>query len=367
MGVYRIRTAWLLAGVLAWVLLGAGGCTPGGGGGASRGGSGGGGAGGTLGAWRGPATPTEVRREPWSYTLATGQRVPGWVLTSSNYRLHTTIENPAIGERLVQTLEAALVSYREVFPTAPPTLTPMEAWVFAERSQWMDFTRRNTGSDARLYLQINRGGYTVGDWFVSYFTAERDTMSVTAHEGFHQFVARHFKGRLPPFLEEGLSCTFERVRLEEARGGGGGRGGVVRINRSINPQRAQSLRTVLERRAVWRLEELIELHAGRVVGQSGGRTEAFYSQSWAFARFLQEYDNGRYKARFDRWMADTVSGEMFDPTGTHRRAQPLWDPAAVRPIMEHYLQTDLATLQREFNEWCRYIAFDEFARQWANQ
>ncbi|MFN4243165.1 MAG: hypothetical protein ACK4PI_08000 [Tepidisphaerales bacterium] len=308
-----------------------------------------------------PATSFRVEREPWSYTLATGQTVPGWVLTSPNYRLHTTLTNTAVAERLIRTLEAGLIAYRDVAPTSAPTTTPMEAWIFAERRHWMDFTRRTTGADARLYLQITRGGYAVGDRFVSYFTAERDALSVAAHEGFHQFVARHFAGRLPPFLEEGLSCTFERVEIETGRGGAER----IRINRSINPQRAYSLRTVIDRRATWRLDELIQLHAGRVVGQPGARIEAFYAQSWAFARFLQEYDNGRYLPAFRRWMADTVAGTVVDPTGTHRRAQPLWDPAAVRPILEHYLETDLSTLQQEFAAWCRYIAFDEFPRHWS--
>lgn len=308
-----------------------------------------------------PAFNTAIAREPWSYTLATGQTLPGSVLTSSNYRLHTTLTNLAAAEKLVRTLEAAHLAYREVAPTAPPTTRPMDAWIFAERRHWMDFTRRTTGADARLYLQITRGGYAIGDRFVSYFTAERDTMSVTAHEGFHQFVARHFVGRLPPFLEEGLACTFERVVVQSSRSGET----VLRVDRSINPQRAYSLRTVIDRRATWPLVQLIQLHAGRIVGQPGARIEAFYSQSWAFARFLQEYDNARYLPAFRRLMADTVAGELVDPTGTHRQAQPLWDPAAVQPLLEHYLDIDLATLQRQFDAWCRFIAFDEFPRHWS--
>ncbi len=44
-----------------------------------------------------------------------------------------------------------------------------------------------------------------------------------------------------------------------------------------------------------------------------------------------------------------------------------WDPGAVGPILEHYLQTDLATLSKEFDAWCHYLAYEEFDRQWASR
>jgi hypothetical protein len=314
------------------------------------------GRGGAVGEWRGPAQRTAVASEPWTYRDA-----PGAVLTSANYRLHTTIANPSTAESLIQVLEAALPEYRRLAPTVGSVGQPMQAYVFANRLQWADFTRRGTGALAAVYLQINRGGYTLQDQFVAFLVSERDTWSVTAHEGFHQFSSRHFKGRLPPFLEEGLSTTFEQVRWEPAQPPGRG---VPRLNTRYNPQRAQQLRKALEDRDNWPLAELITLHAGRVVGQRAGKIDAFYAQSWAFARFLQEYDNARHLPGFRRWMADVVSGEVVDPTGTHRLSQGPWDPSAVKPVLEHYLATDLATLQTQFDQWCRHLAFDEFRRQW---
>lgn len=342
----RLGIAWTLGVAIALGTLAVG-CTP-----APR----------PIGEWRGPSERIGIQRAPWTYTRATGATHKGEVLTSPHYRLYSTAANAEARESLIQLLEAAHIEYRKLAPTAPATTSPMECYVFGDRAQWMDFTRKRTGADARLYLQITRGGYALRDFFVAYMTADQDTWSVTAHEGFHQFCARHFVGRLPPFLEEGLACTFERVRWE-----GTGTSRVPRLNPQVNPQRTQSLRTVIEARAAWPLAELITLHAGRVVGAPGTRIEAFYSQSWAFARFVQEYDNGKYRERFARWVAETASGEMFDPTGTHRRNQQYWDPNAVRPIIEHYLGTDLPTLQKEFDEWCRYIAYEEFARQWASQ
>ena len=74
-------------------------------------------------------------------------------------------------------------------------------------------TARHTGMDAAIYLQITRGGYTIGDWFVSYYVGENATYSVASHEGWHQYVARNFRGRLPPFLEEGTASSDEKERL----------------------------------------------------------------------------------------------------------------------------------------------------------
>ena len=118
-------------------------------------------------------------------------------------------------------MEGALGEYHRVAPGVPLTSTPMKCFVFGTREQWVDFTRRNTGPDAFWYLKINRGGYTVRDWYVSYYVGEKATLSVAAHEGWHQFASRHFKGRLPPFLEEGIATMFEDLRWTALDGGPG--------------------------------------------------------------------------------------------------------------------------------------------------
>jgi len=71
--------------------------------------------------------------------------------------------------------------------------------------QWGEVYRKHKGEDATVYLQINRGGYTVGDWFVAYFLG-----------GYRQYPSRPPRDfistgaapseRIPPFLEEGLAC-----------------------------------------------------------------------------------------------------------------------------------------------------------------
>jgi hypothetical protein len=179
---------------------------------------------------------------------------------------------------------------------------------------------------------------------------------VAAHEGWHQFVARNFKGRLPPFLEEGLATTFEGVDFKD---------GLPRWNTAINPLRAQALRRALDEKVnLWPTEQLIRLHAGEVVKHSGEQIEAFYAQCWAFAKFMREADNGRYAPALRKWLAETADGTVYDPTGSHKRAGLPWNPAAIQPMLEHYLNMPLPQIDQAFKAYMRKVAYDEYPAQW---
>ena len=163
----------------------------------------------------GPADAVAFTADPWSYL---GH--PGAVLHTPHYDIYTTATNADLRRRLPAVMEGALGEYHKLAPGVPLSGRPMRCYVFGTRDQWVDFTRRNTGPEAYWYLKINRGGYTVRDWFVAYDVGEASTLSVAAHEGWHQFASRHFKGRLPPFLEEGIATMFEDLRWEPAGVGG---------------------------------------------------------------------------------------------------------------------------------------------------
>lgn len=301
------------------------------------------------GKWEGPLANPSISSQPWAY-----YGTPGQLLASPNYRFYTTVANPQSTRNLVLLLEGGLNEYRKVVPTAPPTSQlggPMDCYVFANRPQWSDFTRRNTGAMSNLYLQITRGGYTIGDWFVAYQTAERDTWSVTAHEGFHQFCARHMKARFPPFLEEGFATSFEKVRWQD---------GLPRFNPSVNPDKAQSLRTALDFKATIPLDRLVTLHAGLLLSGTGQQTQTFYAEGWAFGRMMREHP--RYAPLFSKWAADAQAGTLYAPPG---RPPNVWDPTTAQPVVEHYLQTDFPALQKDFDAWCHRLAHDELSAQFA--
>lgn len=322
--------------------------------------------------WDGPARPAPVRVEAWSFE---GQ--PGRKLVTPNYAIYTTVQDLDVVEAVGQLVEGALAQYRRLSPPVPaaersatvaahrsdlsarplsiaPSHGPLECYLFQTREQWASFTRSRTGADAAVYLQINRGGYTVRDWYVAFFIGDVGTYSVIAHEGWHQYVARHFKSRLPPFLEEGLACMFEEVRW------GGRSGRLPRWSLSRNGSRLVGLREALEGGRLVPLAELAEMHAGHVVDRPTEEIDAFYAQSWAFVRFLWEADDGQYRPILRRMLADATAGTLFPGDPVLRRNDGTWDAGFARPMLEYYLSSNLDDMDVKFRRYVHALVARNF-------
>ena len=255
----------------------------------------------------GRGTLATVRVEPWSYEGEPGRRV-----VTPHYVVYATVNNDEFLESIGQLMEGALAEYRRLAPGVADSDRRMECYLFATRPQWARFTREKTGEDAAVYLQINRGGYTVRDWFVAYFMGDVDTFCVASHEGFHQYAARHFRTRVPPFLEEGLACLFEDVARD---------GRLPRWDLSVNYGRQAALRKAVDKNLLLPLDDLAGMHAGQIISQSPDQIAGFYAQSWGFARFLWEYNNGQYRPpALQKILADAGDGSTL--------------PAAPRPRTE---------------------------------
>ncbi len=306
----------------------------------------------TIGERLGPTKPADVTVESWSY-----EGSPAYRLTTAHYTIYTTIRDPDYSDRIAQVLEAGFDQYRQFLPNAQPSPQRMNCYVFDTRSQWVDFTRRNTGVIANIYLQINRGGYTLRDWFVAYDIGQIQTYSVAAHEGWHQFAYRNFVGRLPPFLEEGIACMFEDVRFKS---------NLPMFNLSVNPMRAKALRTAIDSHRLIPLEELITLHAGQIVGRTGATIETFYAENWAFAKFLWEGENGKYRPALLRLIADTAAGISFDRNGAMRLGPAEWNPAAVAPLLGRYLNMTMPEISEHYRVYIKQIAYDEISAEFAS-
>jgi hypothetical protein len=304
----------------------------------------------SAGNWNGPTVLASVQMQDMG---APGPKYK--IINTEHYKIYSTIEDrPDILARTAQLMEGGFAIYRTFVPQVQPTTYPMQCWIFATRPQWMSFTQQHTGPDAGVYLKISRGGYTIHDWYVAYYIGDIATYSIAAHEGWHQFVNRHFKGRLPPFLEEGLATMFENVEWK---------GDLPRWNLSLNPQRALSLRKAMDAGELFPLDKLITLHAGQVVGLPEIKIEAFYAQNWSFARFLWEGENGKYRPALQKWLADTADGSVYDPTGSFKRSYLPWNPAGVRPMLEHYVGQDLSVIQQEYTKFMQKVAYEEMGSQ----
>jgi hypothetical protein len=279
-----------------------------------------------------------VRLDPWIFDGDDGTAV-----VTRHYVIYTTISDERWQESFAQLMEGALSQYSQLAPDVSLSQRPLECYVFASRREWATFTTAKTGTDATVYLHITRGGYTVRDWFVAFYIGEAGTFSVAAHEGFHQFAARNFKTRLPPFLEEGIACIFENVQWDQ---------GVPKWNLDANPNRLGSLRMATAAGELIPLKELITLHAGQVVNGPKARISAFYGESWAFAQFLWKADNKKFRPRLQHLLADAAAGKIQGLPSRPIDAV-FWNPATAKPLLERYLGMDLATLDGEFQ---RYLA-----------
>jgi hypothetical protein len=302
-------------------------------------------------AWDGPQAPQAVKTQPWQYRENAGKS-----LVTQHYVIHTTINDEQFLDRLPQVMEGAFAQYRRMAPDVKMSEQPMECFLFAIRPQWAMFTREHTGTDAKVYLQINRGGYTIRDWFVAYFIGDAGTYSVSAHEGWHQYAARNFKNRLPPFLEEGIATQFENIHWD---------GSLPRWNLHYNSNRALHLRQAIDDKSLWPLDKLISMHAGDVVGLGGDKIEAFYAQNWAFVRFAWDAEGGKYRPAFQKMVTETANGTAFDPTGGKVHLPPgAWRPQLVKPVLEHYFGMDLSDLDKAYQAYVRVLAFEKFNDQW---
>ena len=296
----------------------------------------------------GPSDPARVRVEPWRFEGKLAKK-----LVTPHYLIYTTVDDAEIVASVGQLMEGALTQYRRLAPAVAPTGEPMECFLFQSRHQWATFTRGKTGADAAIYLQINRGGYTVGDWYVAYFIGDVGTLSVAAHEGWHQYVARHFESRLPPFLEEGLACMFEEVYWGEGRRARSGP--LPRWNFARNRSRMLGLRNAVEADRLIPLTELASMHAGQVVDQPGEQIEAFYAESWAFAKFLWDGEGGRHRPALRRILTDAAAGTLFPGNNSRKTDGGLWDPDSARPLLEHYLGGDLEAVDVAFQKYARRL------------
>lgn len=290
-----------------------------------------------------PPAPAQFRPDVIDGTGGTRVLLP-------HYVIYTTITDRTMLARVGQLLETALAAYHALAPEVPVSARPMECYIFESRAQWAAYTKAHTGDDAAIYLRVNRGGYTINDKFVAYWIGDTGTFSVAAHEGWHQYVARHLKGRLPPFLEEGLACMFEQVTWPAATDAADN-APPPRFDVAKNHPRLSALRAAADADDMYPLARLLTMHAGQVVGKRSAKIEAFYAESWAFARFLHE----AHPAALRRMLADASRGTLYadnstdDPTA----GGPLWDPASAKPMLEHYLAMPVTQIEPAFARYVR--------------
>ena len=282
---------------------------------------------------------------------------PGLRLTTAHYQMFTTLREPMMLRSSLEFMESAYGAYNSQLPEQIETPTRLTIYLFADRRQWGDFTKDFTGDQAETFLKIKAGAYYHNGACVAYDIGPARTLSILAHEGWHQFSDRHFKFRPPSWLDEGVAMLFETNGAES---------GMLEVAPESNAYRLSALSRTLENGEMIPLRALIASNPGDVLATD--QTEAvmaFYSQSYALVRFLREADSGRRLAAYHRLLADGLRGDWPLDSVSRKIAQDrniqrntLWNHVVGLVLFEDYVGNNYDKIEKEYLAFCRQIVAD---------
>lgn len=279
---------------------------------------------------------------------------PGLKLTTDHYEIFTTLMTPLILCQVPEFMESAYTAYNYQLPEPIKTKSKSVVYLFADRRQWEHFTRDFAGDQADIFCQIKAGAYYHDKACVAYDIGWQRTLSVLGHEGWHQFSDHYFTFRLPSWLDEGIAMLFEAHTNVN---------GSYYFDSSNNAYRLNALRRTLSKGQMIPLEELIATHPGDVLATNQAEAVmAFYSQSYALARFLREAHFARQRRTYERLLADGLNGDWPLDEVSRRiaadRNMPrnvLWNHIIGLVLFHEYIGRDFEPVEKEYLAFCRKI------------
>lgn len=251
-------------------------------------------------------------RQPWTFK---GDK--GWAYYTPNSIIRTTSTDRKILERLPPFVELSILHYQSDLTRLPRPAEPIETYFFDNRNQWETLTRSLMGERARVYLSIERGGYSAKHIGVFYDIGPRDSFVICAHEGWHQYSHSTFIDPMPVWLDEGVACMMEGFRWDEQFPDH------PRFMPWANTERFDQLRNAFNADSLMPIHSLLTLRPQDLMGDSSGRSTTqptaltYYAQVWALIHFLNEGEGGRYDSALKQILRDVASGEFhskLDPT-----------------------------------------------------
>ena len=219
-----------------------------------------------------------VERQEWTSPAG----VKGEEILTPHFDLRVTATDKELLEYLPNFMEAAFQGYTELMPPAETPTDRLIVYVFGTRDQWAEFTTVTYPQQAWTYLHIHSGGYTdvPSATAVGYDLRRDRTLSLLAHEGLHQYLARYFPQPVTPWLNEGLACQWEAFDLV-------GRHPIFTPRRNF--LRRNDLREALTmKQGMIPLPALLGMDAGAAIRQTGRPVRAYYAQVWSLVLFLRE-------------------------------------------------------------------------------
>lgn len=255
-----------------------------------------------------------ISREHWSYADRPGEKI-----RTRHFLIYTTETSPLILGRVPAFLETSLEHYRTaladpLLPLPEPPQGTLDTYILDNRSSWERLTRQLLGESAGPYLEIGQGGYAFASRAVLFDIGAANTLSVAAHEGWHQYTQATFAQPLPVWLEEGVATYMEGHRW---RGPANDAGATAVFLPWSNLERFDQLRDAAAAGRLLPLQMLLDEVPQTLIGGSDETALTYYAQLWALMHFLAEGDEGKHRAQLERVLSDAARGNLVDRvTGT---------------------------------------------------
>jgi len=286
-----------------------------------------------------------LNSQPWQF----GQH-PGVVIVSQHYRVYTTINDGIYQRLLLKTLEATHARAMRIDPQAQVE-GPLNCYVFHNRDEWEAYTELRGGANASIYLHISAGGYCQQGIFAGYDLGREQTLSVIAHEAWHQFSWFAFKDRLPSWLEEGLATQNEGIEWD---------GTTPKFVSEMNFNRWLALKNALRENRMWQISDLVKTHAGQAIRRPQKDIDSYYAELWSLVLFMK--GSPTYEPRVRNLLDDARDGKLTASlAGTGVTQQEIdnftekWNSVAGPTYFRKYITTDPDAMQREYEAWAREL------------
>jgi predicted small secreted protein len=285
----------------------------------------------------------------------------GLLITTNHYNIYTTMNDALMLRSLPGFVESLHREYLNKSGITSVSRNPKVIYLFQTREQWEQFGKTFTGDMWPVYQKIKKGAYYVNGACVTYNIGRSDTFGIIAHEGWHQFSHRHFKYRMPAWLDEGMAMQFEGFR--SARGG-------YRFAPSYNTMRLQGLKRSFEQGQMPGLVSLLSENPAVVISgdqkDAPATINAYYSRMYALVRFLDQYGGGIYKPRLRSMMVSLVQGTWKVPDSVadmlDDRNNILTTKAnseiGIRLFTDYYGK-DIAAIEEQFDRYCYSLVISQ--------
>ena len=280
-----------------------------------------------------------ISTEPWTFAGKTGTTI-----VTPSYRLFTTVDWPWMLDAMPAFLESALRHYVTALGPLGKPGTLMDTYMMSTRPQWLDLCRSVLGPEDRSFEQIQRGGVTLGGKALLYNVGPRDTFSLVAHEGWHQFSQTVFRDPLPVWLEEGIATYMEGYRWNRQRT-------EAEFQPWRNFERFEALRRASDRGNLISLEELLNTTPQDELARSDERALTYYGQVWALVHFLHEGAKGKYSDGLAEALGDASRSRLTHQVGRTMGSQAARSHLLLRrgpEVFQTYCNQDLKEAGAEY-------------------